>query len=312
MSYSELPATSHTVVTSGFAAVDVMINGSVCASPGGTAVNVAAILARLGWHSEVAGTIGTDPAGLFLAESLEADGVGTHSLRLFDQWKTPIVVQERRRDDHAWRFACPACGARFAKHRPSEVAYATAVVEQLPAPDVFFFDRVSLFTIELARRWKEAGSLVFFEPAGLGRPALFDRAVDVSDVVKYSAERAPAFAERLPTDLTTLIETLGPAGARIRIDGVWTDVPGHPVTALVDSAGAGDWTSAGIIDALFTSGGEPDWERALVAGQRLGADACGWEGVRPEPATHIAGDFEAFGCPRMLSERRTNAQMSLG
>lgn len=202
------------------------------------------------------------------------------------------------------------CGARFAKHRPSEVAYAASTVQQLPAPDVFFFDRVSLFTIELARRWKEVGSLVFFEPAGLGRPALFDRAVDVSDVVKYSAERAPAFADRLPTGPTTLIETLGPEGARVRFDGIWTDVPGHPVAALVDSAGAGDWTSAGIIDALFTSG-EQDWERALAAGQRLGADACGWAGVRPEPATSVTGGFEAFGCPRVLSEGRASTQLSV-
>jgi len=301
MSDIELPKKPRRVVTSGFAAVDVVVNGNVLASPGGTAVNVASILARLGWSSEVAGTVGDDPAGGLLIRTLEAEQVGTQHLRQFADWSTPIVVQERHRNDHVWRFSCPVCGARFAKHRPSEASYATTIVKQIPAPDVFFFDRVSLFTIELARRWKEAGTLVFFEPAGLGRPALFERAVGIADVVKYSSERAPAFADQLPSATTTLIETLGERGARVRVDGTWSLVPGNRIGQLVDSAGAGDWTSAGVIDALVNVQGGSDWTTAIAVGQRLGADACGWEGVRPETAERIEGGFEQFGCPRILA-----------
>jgi fructokinase len=297
----DLPDKPRRVVTSGFAAVDVVVNGGVSASPGGTAVNVASILARLGWASEVVGTVGDDPAGDLLIRTLQTEQVGTQHLRRFARWSTPIVVQERHRNDHAWRFSCPVCGARFAKHRPSEVSYATTVAKQMPTPNVFFFDRASLFTIELARLWKTAGSLVFFEPAGLGRPALFGRAVGVADVVKYSSERAPAFADQLSSVSTALIETLGKNGARIRIGGRWKSVPGNRVSRLVDSAGAGDWTSAGIIDALVDARGGSDLTAAVAKGQRLGADACGWEGVRPEAAERIEGGFERFGCPRTLA-----------
>jgi fructokinase len=303
MSENRLSETSCRVVTSGFAAVDVTVNGGVSASPGGTAVNVASLLARLGWTAEVTGTVGRDPAGDLLVGTLKSEGVGTRHLRQFSDWLTPIVVQERHRGDHVWRFSCPICGARFAKHRPPNVDYAAVVVDEIPTPDVFFFDRVSLFTIELARLWKTAGAFVFFEPAGLGRPALFERALAVADVVKYSSERAPAFATRLALAPVTLIETLGEEGARIRIGGRWSLVPGNPVTQLVDSAGAGDWTSAGIIDSLFNGASAKDWVKAMRSGQRLGADACGWPGVRPEPAAKVRGGFEPFGCPLQLVSR---------
>lgn len=295
------------IVTSGFTTVDVIANGSVTASPGGTATNVASILARLGWESDVVGTVGDDPAGEFLIGALDLEGVGTGHLRRFDDWMTPIVVQERHQHDHIWRFACPVCGARFAKHRPSEAAYADLIVDEIQAPNVFFFDRVSLFTLRLASIWKDAGSTVFFEPATLGRPALFERAIELADVIKYSSERAPAFENRLERLETTLVETLGGEGAKVRLaDGNrWLPVPGQRVEHLVDSAGAGDWTTAGIIDTLFASVGNSDWYAALTVGQRLGARSCGWEGVRPEHPRKLSVGFEQFGCPRVLESRRS-------
>lgn len=300
-----------TVITSGFATVDVLLGTNFEAAPGGTAVNVAASLSSLGWNASVVGTVGDDPAGALLTQVLKRGGVGVSHLRHDSNWTTPVVLQEQRNGDHVWRFSCPMCGAKFAKHRPSPLSYAELLASSLTAPDVFFFDRVSLFTLHLASRWSQAGSLVVFEPAALGRPQLFDRAVEIADLVKFSSERAEAFRERLGDAKSSLIETLGEDGAqfRLRASSAWTRREAHSIASWVDSAGAGDWTTAGIINSLLrtrrrsTSFGEDEveWSRAVDAGQRLGALACTWRGVRREkPVSMQLDTFESFACPRHL------------
>lgn len=297
-----------TVASSGFSTVDVMLNGSVRASPGGTATNVVRALRSMGWSPQLIGTIGDDRPGRFLRESLQNEGIGVQDLLLEAGWTTPVIVQEAHRGDHVWRFKCPVCGASFAKHRPSPERRAIEI-GALDAPDVFFFDRVSLFTLKLASLWKARGSFVVFEPAGLGRSQLFPRAVEVADLVKYSSERAPAFEAILRGARKTLVETRGSRGTAFRLAGSsdWVNVPVRPVEHIVDSAGAGDWTTAGILDDLIRTGGDHQLEdsavlrRAVERGQVEGARACGWEGVHPQGLTVVErSGFEVFGCPRVL------------
>jgi fructokinase len=301
------PARPRTFVSSGFTTVDVMFDGSVSASPGGTATNVARALQTLGWNTRVVGTVGNDPAGRFLKEELAHDGVDVSSIHLNQAWTTPVVVQEESRGDHEWRFSCPVCGAKFAKHRPANEASANALAHDTEAPDVFFFDRVSLFTLALAATWSRLGTYIVFEPAALGRPHLFERAVRIADLVKFSKERAPSFHNQLGSSTASIIETLGPSGARLKAAGSesWLHLEATQVDGLVDTAGAGDWTSAGLINTLLdcpAGKNNFDLERAVAAGQVLGARACTWKGVFPDALRPIQGGFEPFGCPRVLHE----------
>lgn len=293
------------IVTSGFGAVDILRNGVMEASPGGTAVNVAAAMASLGWDAAFAGTIGTDPTGAFLRKSLQSSGVDVTYLRQDERWSTPVVLQERRHNDHVWRFSCPLCGARFAKHRPGPVSAAQAILRAADAPEVFFFDRTSLFTLELAEGWAAAGTLVVFEPAALGRPQLFDRAVAAASLVKFSSERGADFEERVQPSAGVVVRTLGKDGVEYRAarSRSWDSMPAFEVDRIVDTAGAGDWTTAGILQELHTSGASGlDLERAVRAGQVMGARACTWEGVRPEkPLTMPRDEFEAFACPATIA-----------
>jgi fructokinase len=303
----------NTVVTSGFVAVDIILDDTVRASTGGTATNVARALATLGWNSAVVGTIGNDPAGNFAHDQLESLGIDTSNLIRSPLWTTPVVLQEGHRGDHIWRFSCPVCHARFAKHRPSPEDFANRVVASIGAPTVFLFDRVSRFTLALAEAWSEEGTLIVFEPATLGHERLFDRAAATADVTKFSSERAAAFEERLAEASGALVETLGSAGARVKQSksGDWESLEPIPVVDLVDSAGAGDWTTAGMIDDWIRNGRTPEGlVDSVNVGQALGAQACGWESVHPAGPQEIGTDFESFACPRVATSNRVPHDVS--
>jgi fructokinase len=281
------------LVTSGFVALDVILGQPPRVAAGGTAANVAAATASFGWDARVVGTLGDDAAGRYIQTDLISAGVDVDDLRLLSAWTTPVVLQESVGDDHVWRFICPECGNRFAKHRPSPAAQAYDLISKMPAPDVFFFDRTSLYTLALAERWRSAGAIVVFEPSGLGRSHLFDRAITLAHVIKYSSQRANAFEERLDTSRATLVRTEGAAGASFRVagDGRWHFSAPAPLYAEVDTAGAGDWTTAGLLNALMRHGVSheiSDRTRdvtllsvALAEAQQWGAKACGWQGARP-------------------------------
>lgn len=305
-----------TFVSSGFTTVDIKLGDSLSASPGGTATNVACILQTLGWRTQLVGTVGTDPAGHLLKSELETNGVGVQHLLQDSAWTTPVVLQEEHRGDHVWRFRCPICATSFAKHRPTPKDTARLIIDEVSPPDVFFFDRVSLFTLALADAWAERGTFVVFEPAGLGRPHLFDRAIAVAHLVKFSSERAPAFKDRLANTGAMLVETLGAKGAQVRFSDAktWHHVPPQPISMKVDSAGAGDWTTAGLVDELFAASDVPAYatmegvSRAVTNGQVLGALACSWEGVYPKIPTQFDPlDFERLVCPRVLHESAASA-----
>jgi len=281
------------VITSGFVALDVVLDTASRAAAGGTAANVAVALRSFGWDASIVGTLGDDPAGRFICQDLVAAGLDTSKLQLDESWNTPVVLQESRGGDHAWRFICPQCGTRFAKHRPSRPEVAAAIIDSVAPPDVFFFDRASLFTLKLAVAWRAAGSLVVFEPASLGRPLLFERAVSAADIVKYSAQRATSVEDAARGAPGALVRTLGPDGLEFRVmrGTRWHHVPVVPVANVVDSAGAGDWTTAGLVDVLRRDFGTSVRQAlvrtealalALSAAQRWGARACQWRGARPD------------------------------
>lgn len=294
------------LISSGYTTVDVLTNGSLRVAPGGTAANVARATKSLGWDTAIVGTVGDDPAGQFLGEKLESLGIDTHGLGRNRGWTTPVLVQEAHRGDHRWRFRCPVCNARFASHRPPSASQANETVSSIFAPDVFFFDRVSRYTLALARAWSDAGAFVVFEPSTIGVPHLFDEAAGLADLIKFSGQRAGAFASRLKHHAGTMVQTLGAAGAKYRGAGAesWTFVEGNPVSHFVDSAGAGDWTTAGILDRLVEVDRPMSVDRlhqAVIEGQRYGATACSWEGVFPEPMDRFGMPFEDFACPRVIS-----------
>ena len=272
-------------------------------SAGGTAANVAANLAWLGVDVSLFARIGRDVAGRILAADLRAAGVDVSGVVADPAVRTPVLIHDARSSRPRYLFTCPSCGNSAASYRPPTTGSALAAV-----PSSFvFFDRASAFAIEEARRASASGGKVMFEPNSLGRRQQCEAAIGLADIVKVSDDR--------PADLKALLEgaprgqlqvcTAGENGLSWRFAGSsWHHSVAKRITA-VDTSGAGDWTTAGIISVLATS---RPWtvtqiEEALNVGQVLAARACEYIGARGMSYALAAADVLPMGVRHRVAAR---------
>lgn len=266
---------------------------------GGSCGNVLAILSYLGLNSSAVGRIGTDSAGSELLADLRKCKVDVKFLDAEAGKRTPIVIQEtyidsRGKARHRFSRACPVCGATMPGYRPLLAAGVPEVAAALPPHSLFFFDRVGAGTLDLARRSREQGALVVFEPSGIKNESLFLESLRVSHVLKYSHERLSGLenlSNRVEVPLE--IETLATEGLRFRVRGAaqiaaWQHLPALAALSIRDSAGSGDWCTAGFLARIVTHRENPvaGLKDAKVVvdglrfGQALAALNCSYDGAR--------------------------------
>jgi len=266
---------------------------------GGTCGNVLTILSYLGWKSVPIGRLKQDFAGRTVAEDLKKWHVKLDLLDLEPQASTPIVIEELSRNRsgqrrHRYLLTCPGCGAYLPSFRPVPAKSLQLLLPQLEPASVFFFDRVSRGAVDLAKAFAEIGALVVFEPSAGGDPKLFREALQICHVLKYSDQRARGFSELLCHGEPLLqIETLGEDGLRYRCQSPranskgWRKLGGFEIDNIKDTAGSGDWCTAGLLSCVGRVGqsGVADLsvkqiEFALTYGQALAALNCRFEGAR--------------------------------
>src|SRR5205085_3743287 len=139
---------------------------------------VLAILGYLGWEAQGIGRLNRDATSESVVRDLRRWHVRTDLMRLSPQARPPIIFHRIFRSSdgearHKFLLRCPYCGEWLPQYKPvpaSSVATATA---KLIEPDIFFFDRASRATLDLASRFRHAGATVFFEPSGQSDPRLF-------------------------------------------------------------------------------------------------------------------------------------------
>jgi fructokinase len=231
-----------------------------------------------------------------------------------DEGSTPVIVHKittnrAGQPTHNFSWRCSGCGRRFPGYKPVLATTAEEIAEKINRVDAFVFDRVSRGALILANRCAAKGGVVVFEPCGVSHPGLFQEACSIAHVVKYSHERLeeiPSEIDHSPA-LRLQIETLGEQGLRYRWRRSkrgfhdWVSLDALTAVHLADSAGAGDWTTAGIISraaigglATFDALKPTDIQNAIRYGQALGAWACGFEGAR--------GGMYAVGKKAFLSQ----------
>lgn len=301
-----MPREAHqdSCVGTGFIVLDVIRDsvGTISTEKrfaGGSCGNVLAILSYFGWMADAVGRIGDDHAGRELVADLAKWRVNTTFLKVEAGRGTPIIVQEnyvdaKGRPRHRFSRACPTCGAALAAYRPLLSTEAATVAAKLPSHSVFYFDRVAPGALELAQKSRASGALVVFEPSGIKDERLFSECLKASHVVKYADDRIGGVHDVVSKAKVPIeIETLGAKGLRLRVRsdgraGAWKDLAAFSAPELRDAAGAGDWTTAGLIHGLMSKSTSADEAVADVKavvlatqqGQALAALNCGFEGAR--------------------------------
>jgi len=300
------------IVGTGLVALDVVLNERRQDKPklwtGGTCGNVLTILAYLGWRSCPVARFDNDAPSRLIRRDLRRWNVDPRFLSLGQQTPTPIIVHRLRRNSHGENFHtfslnCPECGQRLPAFRPITLSSANAI-PRLPKAQVFFADRVSPGIVALAERFHASGSIIVFEPSALGEESLFQRMLALTHVLKYSDERLPDIHIDVPAGLFLEIQTLGRGGLRFRIRAnrdkskQWIRVEAFILKQIQDTAGAGDWCTAGLIHALGSNGlsglesaSVEKIIRASMFAQALSAWNCGFEGARGGMYASTIEDF---------------------
>ncbi len=275
------------IVCAGYTPLDIVRTPTGLAGrrAGGTAANVAAILAFLGWNSTLAGQVGADRAGDELVADLAAVGVSIDQLKRVNDAQTARLVHDVRPEGHFFNYRCPECGSRFPRNRPLTLQRAEECAGVCPSPTVFFFDRANAGTLFLAETYAQAGSVVVFEPSVPANAELLARAVSVADVVKHSDDRSvgglPDLHLRARKGQVRIV-THGAEGLEVRVgSGRPRRIPAL-ATLAVDTGGAGDWATAGFLArAARAQRIDPDVvDDALRFGQALAAVNCATVGAR--------------------------------
>ena len=288
------------ILAAGYVPLDLIVTSRnpliLVRAAGGTCGNVTIILSRLGFRATLLAAIGSDPRGKYLRRDLENEDVDTTNLTERSDRVTGAVVEfiaPDLRGGHRFTFKCPECGSTVRRSNLVTRAQSRQHIAQSAPFDVFFFDRATAATLELARQARRSDTLIVFEPHVIRPGPREEQAVALSDIVKYSADgRAPqGWTPAVKTDALLVVEILGNQGLRYRRrveDGSWSSwhtMPGIGAANITDTAGAGDWCTAGIIHELLVRYKDRRWTRdsiegALTYAQSLAAVSIGFPGPR--------------------------------
>jgi fructokinase len=211
---------------------------------------------------------------------------------------TPIIIQRFKKDKfgnsiHKFYFKNPDNNEWLPSYKPVLASEVDSLIMISPVPSVFYFDRISKSTLDLAKYYKEAGALIFFEPSKIEISNQFDVCLSLADIVKFSEARINNYHLLYPNQRVPLeIITAGKEGVRFRFDHKlkaqnWNILKSYSISNILDSAGSGDWFSAGLITKLGTLGAKGFKNTSLEAvynaisyGQALGALNCFFYGSR--------------------------------
>jgi fructokinase len=251
--------------TSGMALKDVP---AFLKAAGGAAANVAVGLARLGTRSAFVGSVGKDPFGRFLAETLDRENVNVRGLRFDARRRTRLafvsLTATGNRDFAFWEsqpadevFSLSASDVRWIA-RAKIVHISSFMLLKRPVRAA-----VMRAAVQLNRR----GTLISFDP-NLRLPlwssrreaqSTLGRMLEMSDIVRMNDEEAEFLTGRRSADAAAaillrrgpllVVITAGEKGCAFYSRLGSGTVPGFSVQA-VDTTGCGDAFLAALLHGL--------------------------------------------------------------
>lgn len=254
---------------------------------GGSCGNVLLSLAMLHRHVAPVLRLGGDDTGYRLIDEFVQAGATTRFISRRDDLRSPVLAQELNTalGQHGFSFVCPETREELPRYEPITHAEVASALTMLSRCSIFYTDRLSDGILEAMRIASAAGAVIFFEPSDFEDGDLFEQAVQLATVLKYSDDRlGDRLAHRL-CDCVRIV-TYGAAGLEVSDGGgtIWCEAIDAPI--VLDTCGSGDMVSVGVIDWIlannFGNSGlkAADLLGGVVAGQRLAAENCAYAGAR--------------------------------
>lgn len=232
---------------------------------GGSAANVAAVLAGLGYDPMVLGSVGTDEYGPLVRQELDEAGVDcTYLQRVSGETTVKYLIVDG--DGEVLVLARDGANEAYSVTDLPERQLARARAVHLTGQDPETARR-------LAKRARQADVLVSVDPGRRVTDRDFDPVLELADIVFCNEQEARAVDANAPAQ--TVVKK-GADGATVEWDGNMERHEGFDVTA-VDTAGAGDSFAAGFLSSII-DGLTPD--DALAVGNACGALAARTVGAR--------------------------------
>lgn len=279
------------VAGTGFATLDRIYTDSSerpVEALGGSCANVLVSLAMLGHRVSPIFTLGADEVGQRLFNEMRRAGCGTKYVFRDADAESPVTVEhlDLAYARHRFSSICPETQRSFASYRPLEEYRARQAGRTIRSAAVFYVDRLSATTLQAMRDASEAGAVVFFEPNAIKDVALFRRALGFVDILKVSEDIESAMEFGPDETPTYFITTHGKSGLSLRTATEWFDFPSFAAPRLVDTCGAGDMVTTGLIHALMNTQVRHHTielghiRSGLLMGQWLAALNCAFIGAR--------------------------------
>ena len=229
----------------------------IAESVGNTCGNVAAILPYLGVQTFPIVHLDQSEQGYLIKNDLQRYGADVRFVQNSANGGTTLLRCTHKRDkmtgEHTTSFRATSPGSRFPRRRFLRVRdEAPAFMENLDfVPDIFFFDAAEAGLRYLASELRKKGTLVYFEPESDADKAKFLKAVEVSDIVKFSHEKVGNLDFVAQNSDKLFIRTMGAEGLEFNLCGQgWVKIDPVPNDNVVDWEGAGDWTTSQFIACL--------------------------------------------------------------
>ena len=283
-------------IGAGLVSLDILMRGCsdqrVSYKLGGTCGNVMAILSYMGWQSYPIARLDNTDYSKMLLDDVHNCGINARFISTNDG-STPVIVQRNIVDkygnpSHKFEILNNSKGRFFLTYKSITKKQAETIIEELNfVPNVFFADRVSPAIVHLAKSFKEKGCLIFFEPSMKPSTHGFFEMVEVSDIIKFANQRIEdvSFTKMFRDKL--FIQTLGAEGLRFSLKGgKWFMCKPYINNNVVDTSGAGDWTTSAFLDYLhnhsltISSLDEYDVISGLEYAQNFASQSCSYEGAR--------------------------------
>lgn len=289
------------IVGTGLLGLDVIFANDgqfIRATLGGSCGNVLGILAEMGWNSYPVNVIGHDRAGDILLTEMRQIGMQSDFVSRSPSHRTPVIYQHQQgkeqkhfaKPTHKFSFECPICGE---KHKPDfnyDPALGSHCACSLPDADAFFLDRPTKLGLSLAKLYRSKGALIIFEPSSMNdSPNLFQEILKHTNILKYADDRISELKGYDLSHVSLEIQTSGARGLSYRAPSLrqqWVKLDAYQVPFVSDTAGAGDWCTAGMIYKLLEEKeagmvfSTNHLEEAISFGQLLSALNCTTTGAR--------------------------------